>query len=98
MFRPVMCRRSCVCHIRPISTPQSTYWSEAMHQQELERRALERSKAERTRLIKLAGRGRFLARSRSMEPGPYYELSLTASGEIHCNCPGFSYRAVCKHA
>ena len=66
--------------------------------EELERRALARAKAERVRIVKLAGQERYLARSRTVEPGAYYELSVSPWGRVSCSCPGFSYRSVCKHA
>ena len=66
--------------------------------QELERRALERAQQERIRIVKLAGQERYLARSRTVDPGAYFELSVTGWGEVRCNCPGFTYRSVCKHA
>ena len=64
---------------------------------ELEQRALDRAKAERVRIVKLAGQDRYLARSRTVEPGAYFELSVSW-GRVRCSCPGFSYRGVCKHA
>lgn len=67
-----------------------------MAQSELEQRALERAKAERVRIIKLAGQDRYLARSRTVEPGAYFELSY-AWGRARCSCPGFTYRGICKH-
>jgi hypothetical protein len=66
--------------------------------QELERRALERAQQERIRIVKLAGKERYLARSRTVDPGAYFELAVTSWGEVRCNCPGFLYRSVCKHA
>lgn len=39
-----------------------------------------------------------LARSRVYEPGSYFELSVSPWGHERCNCPGFTYRGVCKHA
>lgn len=68
-----------------------------MPQQDPEQSALERAKAERIRIVKLAGQERYLARSRTVEPGAYYELTV-AWGQVRCSCPGFTYRAVCKHA
>ena len=65
---------------------------------ELERRALERAKAERVRLVKLAGEQRYLARSRTVEPGAYFELTVSPWGQVRCGCPGFIYRGICKHA
>ncbi len=69
-----------------------------MSAEALERRALARAKAERVRLVKLAGENRYLARSRTVEPGAYYELFVSVWGQVRCSCPGFSYRGVCKHA
>ncbi len=66
--------------------------------QELERRALERAQKERIRIVKLAGQERYLARSRTVDPGAYFELMVTRWGEVRCNCPGFIHRSVCKHA
>jgi hypothetical protein len=47
---------------------------------------------------KLAGTNRYLACSRNVEPDAYFELSASPFGHITCNCPGFTYRHVCKHA
>ena len=63
-----------------------------------EEQALARAKGERVRLVKLAGEGRYLARSRTVEPGSYYELTVTPWGHVRCSCPGFTYRNVCKHS
>ena len=68
-----------------------------MLQQELEQRALDRARAERIRIVKIAGEGRYLARSRTLEPGAYFELKVFPWGRIQCSCPGFTYRSVCKH-
>ena len=46
----------------------------------------------------MAGQQKYLARSSSMEPGAYFEIVVTAWGEVRCACPGFNYRGVCKHA
>ena len=59
---------------------------------------LERAKAERVRLVKLAGEQRYLARSRTVEPGAYFELTVSPWGQVRCGCPGFAYRGICKHA
>jgi hypothetical protein len=69
-----------------------------METDELERRALERARTERVRVVKLAGTSRYLARSRTLEPGAYFELFASPYGHITCTCPGFTYRGVCKHA
>ena len=69
-----------------------------MQDEGAEARALERARAERVRLVKLVGQERYLATSRGVEPGAYYELSVTPWGQVHCNCVGFSYRGLCKHA
>jgi hypothetical protein len=66
--------------------------------QELEQRALARARSERVRIVKIAGEGRYLARSRTLEPGAYFELKVSPWGYIQCNCPGFGYRSVCKHS
>ncbi len=66
--------------------------------EELEQRARARAKAERLRIVKLAGEQRYLARSRTVEPGAYFELTVSPWGHVRCSCPGFSYRSVCKHA
>jgi hypothetical protein len=55
-------------------------------------------KNERVRIVKLVGEQRYLARSRTVEPGSYYELTVTPWGRIRCTCPGFIYRQTCKHA
>src|SRR6266480_1478001 len=65
--------------------------------EELERRALERARLERVKIIKLVGQDRYLARSRTVEPGAYYELSVSW-GRVTCSCPGFAHRSICKHA
>jgi hypothetical protein len=41
---------------------------------ELERQALERARTEQVRVVKLVGTDRYLARSRTVEPGAYLEL------------------------
>lgn len=63
--------------------------------QQLERA---RARANGVRVVKLAGQSRYLARSRTYEPGSYFELSVSPWGHVHCNCPGFTYRGICKHA
>ena len=68
-----------------------------MAKPELEQKALARARAERVRIVKLAGEDRYLARSRTVEPGAYFELSVSW-GRVRCSCPGFSYRGICKHA
>jgi hypothetical protein len=65
---------------------------------ELELRALERARAERVRVAKPAGTDRYLARSRSVEPGAYFELFVSPWGHIRCSCPAFEFRRMCKHA
>ncbi len=50
------------------------------------------------RIVKLAGESRYLARSRTVEPGAYFELTVSPWGQVRCSCPGFTYRGVCKHA
>ena len=52
---------------------------------------------ERVRIAKLAGQERYLARSRSVEAGSYYELTVSPWGSIRCSCPGFTYRRRCAH-
>src|SRR5688572_10349175 len=79
------------------NTPAASTGGTAMPRAELERRALERARAERVRIVKLAGQERYLARSRTVEPGAYFELSVSW-GRARCSCPGYSYRGVCKHA
>src|SRR5580765_4594878 len=79
------------------NTPAASTGGTAMAKPELEQRALERARAERVRIVKLAGQDRYLARSRTVEPGAYFELSVSW-GRVRCSCPGFSYRGVCKHA
>jgi hypothetical protein len=54
--------------------------------------------AARVRIVKLVGEQRYLARSRTVEPGAYYELSVGPSGHVRCSCPGFGYRGRCAHA
>ena len=68
-----------------------------MAKPELEQKALARARAERVRIVKLAGQDRYLARSRTVEPGAYFELSVSW-GRVRCSCPGFNYRGICKHA
>ena len=69
-----------------------------MLRQDLELRAQERAKTERTRIIKLVGQDLYLARSRSMERGAFFQLSVSPWGDIRCECPAFVYRGICKHA
>ena len=64
---------------------------------ELEARAMQRAVAERVRVVKLAGTQRYLACSRTVDPGAYFELEVSPWGHIRCSCPGFSYCGVCKH-
>ena len=45
-----------------------------------------------------AGQDRYLARSRTHEPGSYFELWVSPWGHVRRTCPGFTYRGVCKHA
>ncbi len=54
--------------------------------------------AERVRLVKLVGEQRYLARSRTVEPGAYYELRVSPAGHVRCSCPGFDYRGTCAHS
>jgi hypothetical protein len=68
-----------------------------MDTDELEPRPLARARVERVRVVKLAGTSRYLARSRSVEPGAYFELFASPYGHITCNCPGFEFRRMCKH-
>ena len=57
-----------------------------------------RARARGVRVVKLAGQDRYLARSRTYEPGSYFELDVSPWGHARCTCPGFTYRGVCKHA
>jgi hypothetical protein len=57
-----------------------------------------RARARGVRVVKLAGQNRYLARSRTYEPGSYFELHVSPWGHVRCSCPGFTYRGVCKHA
>jgi len=50
------------------------------------------------RVVKLAGQDRYLARSRTYEPGSYFELWVSPWGHVRCTCPSFTYRGLCKHA
>ncbi len=68
-----------------------------MEPSELERRAEERALPERVRVVKLAGTKRYLARSRTVEPGSYFELYVSPWGHIRCSCAAFDYRGICKH-
>ncbi len=56
-----------------------------------------RARARGVRVVKLAGQDRYLARSRTYEPGSYFELWVSPWGHVRCTCPGFTYRGVCKH-
>jgi hypothetical protein len=67
-----------------------------MDRREQLRRA--RVRARGVRVVKLAGQDRYLARSRTYEPGSYFELRVSPWGHVRCTCPGFTYRGVCKHA
>ena len=64
----------------------------------LEQRERARARARSVRVVKLAGQDRYLARSRSYEPGSYFELWVSPRGHVRCSCPGFPYRAFCEHA
>jgi SWIM zinc finger len=68
-----------------------------MEPSELERWARDRALAERVRVVKLAGTNRYLARSRTVEPGSYFELYVSPWGRIRCSCAAFDYRGICKH-
>ena len=68
-----------------------------MEPSELEARAKARALAERVRVVKLAGTNRYLARSRTAEPGSYFELDVSPWGHIRCSCSAYTYRGVCKH-
>jgi hypothetical protein len=57
-----------------------------------------RVRARGVRVVKLAGEDRYLARSRTYEPGSCFELWVSPWGHVRCSCPGFTYRSVCKHA
>lgn len=66
-----------------------------MTQEELVRRALERSTRERVRIVRQAD-GTYRTRSKS-DPGVSYELRV--EGELPvCSCPGFAHYRMCKHA
>ncbi len=69
-----------------------------MRGDEAEAKALARARAEKVRLVKLVGEERYLATSRGVEPGAYYELRVNRQQDIHCSCAGFGYRGLCKHA
>ena len=69
-----------------------------MELSELEARAAARSRRERVRVVKLVGAGRYLARSRTVEPGSYFELYVSPWGHVRCSCAAYVYRGVCKHA
>ena len=60
-----------------------------MDTKELEPRALARARTERVRVVKLAGTNRYLARSRIVEPGSYFELFREALGPhpLHLSRP-----------
>ena len=57
-----------------------------------------RLRAHGVRVVKLAGQGRYLARSRTYEAGSYFELWVGPWGHVRCNCPSFTFRGICKHA
>jgi hypothetical protein len=50
--------------------------------EERERRALDRARKERVKIVKLAGQPRYLARSRTVEPGALHELSVSPWGQF----------------
>jgi hypothetical protein len=50
------------------------------------------------RVVKLAGQDRYLAGSRTYEPGSHFELWVSPWGHVRCTCPGFTYRGFYKHA
>jgi len=58
---------------------------------------MQRALAERVRVVKLAGSQRYLARSRTVEAGAYFDLEVSPWGHIRCSCPAYIYRGVCKH-
>ena len=64
-------------------------------QQQLEQARL---RARGVWVVKLATHNRYLARSRTCEPGSYFELWVSPWGHVRCTCPGFTYRGICKHA
>ena len=57
-----------------------------------------RLRARGVRVVKLAGQDRYLARSRTHEPGSYFELWVSPWGHVRCTCPSLTYRGLCKHA
>jgi hypothetical protein len=67
-----------------------------MDRLEQRKRALLRARG--VRVVKLAGQDRYLARSRTYEPGSYFELWVSHWGHVRCTCPGFTYRGLCEHA
>ena len=46
------------------------------------------ARARGVRVVKLAGQDRYLARSRTYEPGSYFELWVSPWGHVRCTCPG----------
>jgi hypothetical protein len=65
-------------------------WREQLEQARLRARGV--------RVVKLAGQDRYLASSRTYEPGSYFELWVSPWGHVRCTCPSFTYRGLRKHA
>lgn len=40
----------------------------------------------------------YLPRSRTYDPGGYFELLVSPWGHVRCTWPGFTHRGMCKHA
>jgi len=74
---------------QPLALHSSEDGGTAFNWCELER---PRIRACGVRVAKLAGQDRYLASSRTCEPGGHFELSVSPWRHVRCTCPGFTDR------